>query len=621
MPNRYALHPQPFLAPVVVAALIIAPVGYLIPWLSDVRAGEPALPGLLLGLGVYAAVVGAIVLVRYLTWSREGQVIELGEAHVELPLSAGSRRTRSVAYEDLLSVGTIGVGPRARLLIGARTRTFLYAAKHFVEGPAAIAALCAELRQRIALRPGGSDQLAVMDEREMLGARLIRMPPRFSIGILIVLAGFYIWTAAAGAFEPEFRLVRFGANVPSLVADGEWYRLFSGNFLHAGLIHIYFNGLGIFVLGGLLERLLGSWRFVCVYLVSALGGALASAWAAIALLSVGASTAVFGLLGSLAFLNWRFRAVLPGGFRQPLRWWVFILGINALLPVIAPMIDYWAHIGGFAAGAFATSVLCSNERTLQPPHTVGQATKIATSALVILCVLSLGEAITNESTARGSEGELAVARQFIGQDSIGPLELNVFAWEYATTPDLTDDELEVAEMAAERAVERMQHPAILDTLATVYYRRRDYDAAVRTQARALSLAEERELVSQMGRFLDARRARSGVFYRDGGQGAVTRVALEGDVVVIDVARVGDRGVEIYALDDPEGELRGTLRLSIGQGVAVGTHEVRIPAPGSAAMPSNAELAIAYVDAGDCRCEPGSIRARYFPMDPEIRRLP
>ena len=131
MSYRYALQPQPFFPQVLVAVLVIAPIGYLIPWYRGVQAGEPPLPGLIFGIAVYAVIVGLIVAIRWLTWARDGQVITLETEHIELPLSAGSRRWRRVPYEELLSVTLIGAGPAVRLLIGSRSRTFLYAAKHF----------------------------------------------------------------------------------------------------------------------------------------------------------------------------------------------------------------------------------------------------------------------------------------------------------------------------------------------------------------------------------------------------------------------------------------------------------------------------------------------------------
>src|SRR5690606_4193606 len=105
-------------------------------------------------------------------------------------------------------------------------------------------------------------------------------------------------------------LVAFGANAPALVTAGEWYRLLSANFLHVGWLHLYMNGIGLFVLGMLLERLVGPWRFVFVFLTSAAAGAAASLLVSDAALSVGASTAVFGLLGAYALINWRCRATL-----------------------------------------------------------------------------------------------------------------------------------------------------------------------------------------------------------------------------------------------------------------------------------------------------------------------
>jgi hypothetical protein len=148
--------------------------------------------------------------------------------------------------------------------------------------------------------------------------------------------------------------------------------------------------------------------------------------------------------------------------------------------------------------------------------------------------------------------------------------------------------------------------------------------AVLTQARAVALSERRDLVSQMGRFLDARLRRSGILYSGGGQGVVTPITVErgrGDqgLAVFELMRTSDRGLEIYALDSAGGRLRGTLRLLIGAGATPGMQEIPITMS-FGEVPAGSQLAIAYVGS-DCGCGPQTLRGRYFAMDPDVSRLP
>src|SRR5690606_18699204 len=125
-----------------------------------------------------------------------------------------------------------------------------------------------------------------------------------------------------------------------------------GCFLHSGTLHVALNGIALWSLGGVMERFLGWQRYLIVYLVSGLGGALASWWFHDATsTAVGASGAILGLFGSLAMINLGYWSRLPLGFRQPRNRWILILTLNAALPFIAPLflgrVDVAGHVGGF----------------------------------------------------------------------------------------------------------------------------------------------------------------------------------------------------------------------------------------------------------------------------------
>jgi membrane associated rhomboid family serine protease len=128
------------------------------------------------------------------------------------------------------------------------------------------------------------------------------------------------------------------------VAVGEWWRLFTAPFLHAGLWHVGLNMLALWILGSVLEPLLGRSRFLTLYLVSALGGAVASyVFNAPTVLSVGASGAVYGLLGAMFVILRRLDRDVSGV--------VVILGINLVLGFVWAGIDWRAHLGGLVVGS------------------------------------------------------------------------------------------------------------------------------------------------------------------------------------------------------------------------------------------------------------------------------
>lgn len=146
-------------------------------------------------------------------------------------------------------------------------------------------------------------------------------------------------------------LIRLGALSPARVAEGEWWRLISCTFLHGGWLHVALNTYVLIILGTFLERIVGPARFLLLYAVSALVGSLGSMAFLGEGFSVGASGAVWGLLGAHAILAFRPRGLLPAALIPGARRAAGInLGIN-VLNSFRPYVDMWAHFAGGAAGA------------------------------------------------------------------------------------------------------------------------------------------------------------------------------------------------------------------------------------------------------------------------------
>jgi membrane associated rhomboid family serine protease len=162
---------------------------------------------------------------------------------------------------------------------------------------------------------------------------------------------------------------------PPLVAEGQWWRLVTAAFLHVGPVHLVLNMLALLVFGTELEGRLGRWRYLAVYFVSVLGGATA-----VQLFSrspvAGASTAIWGLMGSLG--------VLLLARRQDLRGIVTLLVLNVAISVLVPGISLVGHIGGLVAGALATGVLVLARR---------RAVQVAGVAVLAVVLLALALAV------------------------------------------------------------------------------------------------------------------------------------------------------------------------------------------------------------------------------------
>jgi rhomboid protease GluP len=155
------------------------------------------------------------------------------------------------------------------------------------------------------------------------------------------------------------QLLDWGANdaVP-VVLGREYWRLAASVFLHGGLLHLAVNMWCLANIGPLVERLYGNLGYAVVYLAAGVGGAVASMAMPPSRVSVGASGAIFGVIGALlAFLLLRRRSV-PASVLAPLRSSaVSFVVFNTLFGAVVPMIDQSAHLGGLAAGFLAGLIL------------------------------------------------------------------------------------------------------------------------------------------------------------------------------------------------------------------------------------------------------------------------
>lgn len=135
-----------------------------------------------------------------------------------------------------------------------------------------------------------------------------------------------------------------------LITDGQWYRLITGIFLHANIFHLVFNMYALYIIGMQIESFLGKGKYLAVYLLSGLAGSVLSIFMSSGF-SVGASGAIFGLMGSLLYFGYHYRVYLDSVIKSQI---IPLIIINLLIGFFASGIDIWAHIGGLIGGVLAT---------------------------------------------------------------------------------------------------------------------------------------------------------------------------------------------------------------------------------------------------------------------------
>lgn len=183
---------------------------------------------------------------------------------------------------------------------------------------------------------------------------LIGVNVAVAIAVFVIVVGLQ----SAGMRGADLRIaLLFGEKSNPLIEAGAWWRLITSQFLHAGTLHLLVNMLAISALGPLLERLYGTPRMLLTYGLSGIGGAVLS-FVVNPMPSVGASGAVFGLLGAIGAFAVLYRDSLPPQFaRSILTQSALYIGLNVLFGLSAQRIDNAAHMGGLAVGVVCAVVL------------------------------------------------------------------------------------------------------------------------------------------------------------------------------------------------------------------------------------------------------------------------
>ena len=170
------------------------------------------------------------------------------------------------------------------------------------------------------------------------------------------------------------RLFVDGALRASDVADGDYWRLITAGFLHASVLHIFFNMFALWILGTMLEPAIGTLRFALIYFVSLLAGSFGALLVTPDSFTVGASGAIFGLMGA-AVVVLRNRGINP--MESGLVVW---LGLNLLLTFTISNISVGGHIGGLIGGTLAAVVLFEGPDLLRLPPQVANLLCVALGA-------------------------------------------------------------------------------------------------------------------------------------------------------------------------------------------------------------------------------------------------
>jgi membrane associated rhomboid family serine protease len=173
--------------------------------------------------------------------------------------------------------------------------------------------------------------------------------PKVTRAILVTCISIFVLSLLLGSFALAFGMI------PIAIAQGEWWRLLTSTLLHGSILHLLFNMYALYWLGPQLERSLGHVRFAALYILSALGGSVASYWFSdLRTVSVGASGAIFGLITATI--------VIGREMRTDVSQLIVLLGLNVVIGFLQSGIDWRAHFGGAITGAAIAFIYTKGNR-------------------------------------------------------------------------------------------------------------------------------------------------------------------------------------------------------------------------------------------------------------------
>ena len=196
-------------------------------------------------------------------------------------------------------------------------------------------------------------------EKTFSPKKIVITPLLIAICFAVFLLTLYVdGLGALGGISIEAS-IKLGANNKVLIQSGEVYRLITYIFMHASLLHLLVNMYSLNILGTQIENYYGKVKYIIIFIISGICGGLLSALSG-SNLSVGASGAIFGLLGALAYFGYHYRLYLGNVLTSQI---LPILLVNLAIGFMVPGIDNFCHVGGLLGGFLAAMLVGVDEKT------------------------------------------------------------------------------------------------------------------------------------------------------------------------------------------------------------------------------------------------------------------
>ncbi len=188
--------------------------------------------------------------------------------------------------------------------------------------------------------------------RQPVSVAMPAVPPTVTYAILAITILVYVLQVGSKFFFGADFPLQLGAKVNTLIRSGELWRLITPVLLHGSILHIGFNMYALLVIGVGIERSMGHVRFLMLYLLGGFAGNVFSFFFSSSA-SIGASTAIFGLLAAEGVFLYQHRTLFGSRAKRALSNVIVVAAVNLFIG-LSPGIDNWGHVGGLLGGLVFT---------------------------------------------------------------------------------------------------------------------------------------------------------------------------------------------------------------------------------------------------------------------------
>jgi membrane associated rhomboid family serine protease len=190
-------------------------------------------------------------------------------------------------------------------------------------------------------------------------------PAPVTLTLLLVFLIVYLVDAIVFSGRLNRPLWEWAGNIPEAIRHGDWWRPITAQFLHANWLHLGMNGLALWLFGSAVEKTMGRWRFLVIFMVAGSLGNFMSAWRSHYDVSIGASGGVFGVIGAFGVAAYHLNVPIYTDVRRRLLM-LIILMVAADLTIsgLEPQVDNLAHVGGLGVGVLLALLLRRRQSVL-----------------------------------------------------------------------------------------------------------------------------------------------------------------------------------------------------------------------------------------------------------------